>query len=222
MAWLWFPAGLAGFFVFQFCLSLWEKHLIISYGPAMEDNEADFGAYLKRCDKAAAQLGLVERSVHRHLRFDLTSAFWFSPERDILVLSGEGKVAKMAAKQTWIYSLLADGRYLVTSDGFDEGDPSGLSKTSRVINASLGKLLEKHRLRLEAEICGILPFRDPDGAGAIEEMKHQQAQQLMQLGRATWVDLEQTKWHYTVTGAFCICGGFFKQLAVGITQFWRV
>lgn len=222
MAWLWIPAGLACFLVFQFCLSLWEKHLIISYGPAMEDNEADFGAYLKRCDKAAAQLGLIERSVHRHLRFDLISVFWFSQERDILVLSGQGKVAKMATKQTWIYSALADGRYLVTSDGFDEGDPSGLSKTSRAINASLGKLLEKHRVRLEAEICGILAFPEPDGAGAIEEMKRQQAQQLMQLGRATWVDLEQTKWHYTVTGAFCICGGFFKQLAVAITQFWRV
>ena len=221
MAWLlFFLALIVGYLIFQFGLSLWEKHPIRSYGPTKSHEKEDWGPYLLKVEAEANDL--IGRSVHQHLRFDIISVCWFSPQRDIMILSGEGKIAKMPIKQTWLYSRLTNGQFLVTSDGFDEGDPSGLSQIKRIVNGKLSELLRKHRVRLEASTSVVLPFKEQTGADSLEAMNRERAERLLQLGRAQWVEDEQTQWRFTATGALCVLGNFFKQFVAGLSQFWRV
>src|SRR5437870_5486607 len=98
-----------------FVVALWEKHSVRAFNPPSQDEQPQLGPYLSAVDNEAWNLGLVKRSVARHTRYDLVGVSWFSRERDILEHSGQGKIAKLPVKQTWVYSRLSDGQILVTT-----------------------------------------------------------------------------------------------------------
>ena len=110
-----------GFLIFLFGVSVWEKHHIKAYHRHDKSLQSKYGKYLIKVCSHAARNKLIGYSTHRHVRFKLNAAFWFTPDRNALILSGEGKIAGNHAKQTWLYSGTQDGRFVVTSDGFDEG-----------------------------------------------------------------------------------------------------
>ena len=222
MEWVWILAGIALFVVAIFCVSLWEKHQVRTHSPGQTIDQSQFGSYLAQRHAEMLELGIVDLSVHRHLRFKLIAVCGFTSDRAILVHSGEGKLAGMAAKQSWLYSWLRGGEVLVTTDSFDEGDPSGLTKSKRVINARLPKLLSVHRDRLARSGDCVVGFSSHEGPEALEAIGRSRAERLVDMGRAQWLDGEQTTWQYTLKGGLSIVGQFSRQLGTGLLQFWRV
>lgn len=224
MAWEWFiPVGLVGLCVAaMFIASLWEKQLVKTYAPGPPIDPSEFGSYLINRYNEMLEMGLVHLSFHRHTRFKLIAIFGYTPDRTVLVHSGEGKVGPMHAKQSWLYTRLIDGKVLVTSDNFDEGDPSGLMRSKRVINANLPKLMSTHRSRCERDAGSVLTFNEQECYKALEQFSRSRAERLVQLGRARWLDDEHARWRYTLSGGVSIIGQWFRQLGVGLMQFWRV
>lgn len=221
MEWVWILAGIALFVVAIFCVALREKHQVRSYSPGEVIDESEFGSYLAQRYAEMLELGIVDLSVHRHLRFKLIVVCGFTSDRAILIHTGEGKLAGMRAKQSWLYSQLSAGEVLVTTDNFDEGDPSGLTKSKRVINARLPKLLSVHRDRLARADDDVVAFSSQEGPEALEDIGRSRAERLVDQGRAQWLDGEQTTWRYTLKGGLSIVGQFFRQLGTGLLQFWR-
>jgi hypothetical protein len=215
-------ACLVGFLLLLFGVSMWEKHPVITYGPPLAGNIPLSRKYLVAARSDAVKCGLRELSIHKHTRFNVLVLFWFSPDRDYLVSCGQGKIAGNPIKQTWIYSRLQNGDVLVTSDGFDEGDPSGMCVTKRIIKARLAKLIAAHQKRLDAQVGPIQPFDDMTGDEAVQNIQRDRAERLIEMGRAKWIDFEDTVWRYTISGAAHVCLGWFGQLWSGMTQWWRV
>ncbi|QDU45377.1 hypothetical protein Mal52_38710 [Symmachiella dynata] len=215
-------AWVSGVMLLLFSVSMWEKHPIIAYGPPLEGKFPQGRSYLVAARTDAVECGLRELSLHKHTRFDIVVAFWFSPDRDFLVSCGHGKVAGATTKQTWIHSRLQNGDVLVTTDGFDEGDPSGLYKTKRVVKVRLAKLIAAHRKRLDTQVDMVLPFEESTGDEAALNIQRERAERLIEKGRARWVDDEETVWRYTISGSTHVCLGWFGQLWAGMTQWWRV
>ena len=111
------------------------------YAPGQEIVEPQFGPYLSQRYAQLVECGAFNLLVHHHVRFKLIAVLGFTMDRRVLVHCGEGTLAGMRAKQTWLYSRLSGGENLVTTDSFDEGDPSGLTRPKRVIDAELPELL---------------------------------------------------------------------------------
>jgi len=209
------------FLVLILAAALWEKRPVKCYGPAQPNIPGDLGSYLSRIDAEAGTLGLADRSLHKQVKYDVVVLLWFSPQRDIIIESGQGRIAKMLTAQTWLYSRLDNGRFLVTSDGFGDEDLSGLSKTRYVWKGSLIQLLKKHRAMLEASEVAVQPFTEETAVDALEAMRREQTDRSVQLGRVRWLDDKQWQWRYTVAVGLRTAAGLFKQFGVALSQIWR-
>jgi hypothetical protein len=207
-----------------FIAALVEKRQAQPYGPALElgQGQVKIGPYLEEMIEEAAALGFGAPSIHKHKKYEIWCAFWFNAEHDILLRSGQGKIAGMPAKQTALLTRTSEGRLLVTTDEFDEGDPTGMTDFKRVVNADLEELLDAHEERLDKCPAPIETFKEASAEQAVLAVLRQQADELIHRGRARWVDEIDGVWKYNVAGATTICFGFFKQMLLGMTQFWRV
>lgn len=213
---------LGAFLLLLFVVALWEKHEVRAYSGMLGDEALRGRPYLEEMLDQAEDHGLVGRSVHRHVKYDVVVAFWYTPERDTLVHCGQGKLAGLPAKQTWLYSWLDDGTVLVTTDEFDEGDQSGLYRFKRVVNAAFGELLAAHRKRLDAAPAEPVLFAEPVGADAVMAIQRERAERLVARGRARWVGPPGTTWRFSVRGALFVWISFFRQLGTGLAQIWRL
>ena len=74
---------------------------------------------------------------------------------------------------------------LITTDNFDEGDPSGLTKSQRVIDAPLPKLLSVHRDRLARADDHVFAFSRHDGRMALEDIGRARGTSGLQGARST-------------------------------------
>jgi len=229
---LWIPLGiialpLAIVIIFTpiiLIAALVEKRHAQPYGPEEElgQGRVKIGSYLQEMIEEAAGLGFGAPEIHKHRKYEIWVAFWFNAERDILLKSGQGKIAGMPAKQTMLMSRQSDGRFLVTTDEFDEGDPTGMTEFKRVVNGDLEELLDAHEQRLDKVNVPIEQFKEATAYEAVIAILRQQADELIHRGRAGWVDELEGVWRYNLAGAFNIVLGFYKQMLIGVTQFWRV
>jgi hypothetical protein len=221
MEWWWFApaifiavASLTMLFIVGQC----EKRPMKQFGPAMDVLPLDLPAYSQRLDAEAAANGLINHSVHKHVKHNITSMFWYSPARDILVSGGSGKIAGMPSKQTWVTSRLQNGKYLVTTDNMDEGDQSGLYLTKYMVGKPLTVMLQEHRQRLASSPSPAVPFTEPSSEEASTNIRRDRVAVLIQRGRARWRDFEQTHWSYTLLGAFGLQANWFKMMGVALSQ----
>jgi hypothetical protein len=206
-------------------VSLIEKHLACPYRLAPAERFFHLPSYvLIMCqDIAAAGFGFGGTIVHRkYPMIKILGTVWLSPQRETLVLCGAGTVAQMAARQTWLFTPLSDGRFLATTDQNDEGDQSGTLIYRRMINCRFPDLLAMHVKRLADRSPQVRSFREPAPFDALAGIWAQRTGVLMSRGRARWVGGSQEYWRYTVLGALGVVAGFFPQLADAAKQFWRV
>lgn len=155
-------------------------------------------------------------------KISILATVWMSADRRTLLLAGAGTVIGMPARQTWLFSPLRDGRVLVTTDSFDEGDHSGVYLVRRVVNVRLAKLMEAHRRRLDTFGAQVGDFREETALEALLAVYRRRTERLVELGRARYADADRLYWHYTAAGGWRICVGFFKQLIVALPQALRV
>lgn len=152
----------------------------------------------------------------------IVAALLMSADRRTLVLTGSGTVFSMASRQTWLFSPLADGRVLVTTDNNDEGDIAKRYVTRRILNVRFERLWETHRKRMESSTGEVASFVERDVSDALFGIYERRVQWMVDRGRACYVDPDKLYWRYTPLGALFVCLNFFPQLFNALPQFWRV
>lgn len=214
-----------GFLVLLFVVALVERRLAQPYLLVPSDRPVEVPNYVQimSADLAAAGFAWGGTVVHhKYPQIKILGAVWLSPQRETLALTGSGTVAGADARQTWLFTPLADGRYLVTTDQNDEGDPAGLYLTRRRHNARVPDLLRLHYERLNARPTEVRSFAEPTPFDALNNLYAGRVDTLVELGRARWRDGGREYWSYTAWGATRVVLGFFPQLLGAGGQFWRV
>lgn len=226
-----------GFLTLLFCVALFERRLVRPYirlddpaailataQPDQLPDPSQASPYVASMSRELADAGFEFGGFVTHAklpRIRILAAVWWTPQRDVLALTGSGTVMNMAAYQTWLITPLSDGRFLITTDHNDEGDPSGLYVISRMLNMPIPVLLEKHRKRMEKFASLIEPFIEPTAMDALMMMYMQRVESMVERGIARWGDDDHAAWHYSVKGALLVCVGFVGQLTDALRQIWR-
>jgi hypothetical protein len=244
----WVVAAVGGFLLLLFVTSVMERQHTYAYvpvrvageslAPARPGTAAPVLPYSDRTpdasmlpeyvrvmsdDALAAGFAFDRMAAHPKLpRVQVVATVWSSFDRRMILITGAGKVFGMAARQTWLYTPLKDGRVLVTTDDNDAGDQSGVYVIRRVLRARLDQLLESHRERMEEFGAQVGAFTEPTAFEALLALYARRTQRLVELGRARYADAGHLYWHYTASGAWRICAGFFTQLFQAIPQAARV
>jgi len=185
----------------------------------------DLPEYVRIMSDDALAAGFVFDRAMAHAkapRIKILATVWFSPERDVVLLTGAGTVWNMPAFQTWLFTPLNDGRLLVTTDNNDEGDRSGIYLTKRVIRTRLPNLCAAHRKRLEKFGGRTGRFDHASAADALLDIYARRVDRMVARGVARYIDPGQVYWRYTAWGALRNCLGFFTQLAQTLPQAFRV
>jgi len=151
----------------------------------------------------------------------IISTVWMSPDQRIVVYTGAGTVLDMPTRQTWCYTPLSDGTFLVTTDQNDEGDTAGVYRYRRLLNVPFAQLLEVHQKRM-ASTGNVRAFEEVDPFEAVLSIQRFRLGKLLEGRLARWRDSDEMWWSYTVKGSFLIFPQFFRQLIGGLGQFWRV
>lgn len=214
-----------GFLLFLFVVALVEKRLTYPFLLVPADRVIQVPNYVQimSADAAAAGFYWGGTLVHRkYPQIKILGAVWMSPRREIVMLTGSGTVASMASRQTWLYTPLADGRFLVTTDQNDEGDPAGLYLTRRRHNARFPDLLALHYRRVQERYAEVRSFAEAHPFEALTGVYDDRVERLIERGRAKWTDPGREYWRHTVSGAVLVVLGFFPQLVGALTQSARV
>lgn len=214
------PLSIFGFCILLYVVAVWEPHRIRSYEESLPDDSV-LPPYLKRFADELEHNGF-ECDYWRHSNFDMACMLAFSPDRIILAHVGEGKLAGRHAKQIWLCSRLHDDRVLVTTDTFDEGDPSKVLITNRVIHGTPAEMLAAHREYMAAQLQMPIKFAEPSPRAAFEWILRKRAERLVEWGRARWMDPDRKRWRFTLKGGFFVVAAFLSQLLYAIPRAAKV
>jgi hypothetical protein len=212
-----------GFLILLFVVACWEKRSARPYLPAEGSFEAANDPYLSKMSAAMLEAGFLPAGLGKQLSklVQVNIAFWVSPDSLSVAITGAGKVAGNVVRQTWLYSQLPDGRYVVTTDANDAGDVSGLFLTGRYVATSFAKLYAYHQRRLE-KFPELISWPEDASLETINDVLQRRAERMIELGRAVWADAERQRWHMTPLGAMHTIGQFFKQFFAAVTSPRRI
>jgi len=229
-----------GFFVLLFCVARFERRRTWPFLPADSGDagttDSRAGRHLpvaaQASDYVLAMGGEAEAAGFAHCgflvhekapRIQIIAGVWLSADRRILLISGSGTVLSAQQYQSILYTPLADGRYLVTTDNNDEGDQSGLCLTRRLLNVPLAQLLRYHLKRMDGALVASHGLPAGDGIEALRTIYRQRTQRIIERGRGYYLDPHHEEWRYTTRGALGCCLDFFPQFANALfVQPWRV
>ena len=160
--------------------------------------------------------------VHAKPAIKITATTWMSVDRSTIIMSGAGTSFNMPSFQTWIFTPLTDGRYLVTTDNNDEGDRSGLYIKTRVIRQRFDKLLLAHHQSVNRYEAQVSTFQEPSVLDAYHNILSCRVDRMVQKKLARYRDRDKQYWSYSIWGSIRNCLGFFVQLAQTLPQARRV
>lgn len=201
--------AIATFFVVLITLvSAVEKRLVWPYVPeslASPENLPPMQSYTMVAGSAATEAGMIWIGTFADGKgklYKLRYNFFASPTGDVLALVGEGTVASVRTRSTWLYTLLPGGRGLVTVDSQSamETDLTGMSTSLLVPGVGFYALLRAHRARTAA--AGVLvPFSSTDPLGDFKTSRAARVDRLCASGYASYLDPSKTGWRYSPKGA---------------------
>lgn len=238
--WLLIFLAPVAFLIFLFFVSILERKPVVPYvlldareAPLQQGlrlgkqfpHPSQLSDYTLRMMNDAMDAGLSLEAMIAHMKVPsirIVGAVMWSADRRVLMLSGSGTVANMAAYQTWLFTPLADGRYLVTTDKNDEGDHSGTYIIKRLLNVPMGRLFVVHMQRVQEHAAMVRAVTQASAFEALLAIYRQRAERTIAQGLGRYHDPERNYWRYTPTGGVRVVMDFFKQLANALTQFWRV
>ena len=195
---------------------------VLEYGANLPDASQASPYLVRMCAdlrEAGFEFGEMVVSVKPLIQW--LGAVWWTPQRDVLALSGSGTIATIGTSQTWLITRLRDGRFLITTD-FPESELSGLSVISRMLNARMAALLRRHRRRMARRAAAVVAFDEPSAYEAVAAYFGRRLERLIARRRARYVDDQtRTHWVYTPFGALLMCGEVWKLAVLALMQFWR-
>jgi len=243
--WFWVALAPIGFFVLLFCTAIFEHRLVRFYVPAPDDEnflapvpgaqDPQGISGLPRASQVSDYVGVMSAGIHaagfayhglvahaKAPRIQILATLWMSPDRRMIVGSGSGTVLKMASYGTEIYTPLAGGKWLVTSDSTGAGDPSRQLKYKRVVNVLFPKLLEAHLKQIAKYGAQVREFEEANAMDALFALYDEHVELMVKRGWARYLDAQKTRWSYTPKAGIVFCLIFFEQLGGALLQFWRV
>ncbi|HEY7120537.1 MAG TPA: hypothetical protein VH475_28390 [Tepidisphaeraceae bacterium] len=246
--WFWAVVAVGGFFLLLFVTSVLERRYTCPYVPVRVAGAAaaplrageppptldyadatpdasELPEYVRIMSDDAHASGFLFDRLVAHVKAPqvrILATVWYSPDRRTVLLSGAGTVARAPAFQTWLFTPLKDGRFLVTTDNNDEGDRSGLYRMKRVIRMRFDKLLAVHDAQIEKFGPQVTSFEESSALDALLAIYQRRADRLVARGSARYTSEDRLYWHYTGWGGLRNCLGFFVQLAQTVPQAVRV
>ena len=210
---LYFLLGLMGFWLVVIALSAaLEKRLVWPFVPAADlppDRVPPASEYAHAAARAATQAGFTwlgtfgdgKGKLYR-IRYDVFRA----PQGDVLAFVGVGTVASMPVQNTWLNTLLSDGRRLMTIDNQAGGelDLTGFTEECLVRLAPFDELLAAHRARIDASGRPIEPFSAADPLGDLRRFRQGHVERMERMGYAVFADREHATWRYSPKGSMML------------------
>jgi hypothetical protein len=217
-------------FLLMIVVSYFEKRLVspfIEIDPERENPDVPIdllSQYVEHmCDGAqAAGFQFGSMTAHRkYPKIKISGAVWISQDRRTLLNTGSGTIFGMPSKQTWLTSPRRDGTWLVTTDGNDEGDPSGRKVFKRVLNVRFEKLLATHQKRIDSDPA-VAPFPPGRPFDLLCEYNRQINEEMLRRGISRPRDSEGQYWSYSLATSIGAISRVFKQVGSAIPQTFRV
>ncbi len=202
-------------------ISALEKRLVWPYVPEQElppGRVPAANSYAMVAGSAAAEAGFVWMGTYGdgkgkvyHVRYE----FFVSPTGDVLALIGTGTLASIPVQTTSLYTLLADGRCLTTTDNQSSVDMDLTGMTEGKLAAGIGffALLQMHRAR--AASAPVKLFTAPNPLTELRAYRRDRTERLCGLGYASFLDADRSAWRYSVKGAFMLA---FRQYFTGMRR----
>jgi hypothetical protein len=189
-------------FVAVVAAGLWEKRPVQPYYVPATGEEYAPTLKAAQANEAAKALGFRhgglchdgKGKIYR-VRYD----FWIAPDDSILAIVGGGTVASIAVDAIELYSRLADGRTLSTTNYTGQADISGVLKQLTCPNGDMHSLVARHQRRLSDQQATPFPADAP--IAGYFEIRRQIAETLVEKGLASYLDSDQKVWKYTLKGA---------------------
>jgi len=192
-----------------FLVAFFETHNIHSYVDEVHSaDEISQLKYIEDVREAGRQAGFMDWSYFRHSKWKIVSAVSFSVDRKVFLLTGEGRMAGIPVKQTWLTSCLPDGRQVVTTNYIGSGS-ADIVKEKVVWEASLDTLLQEHYVSVEG--WQVIPFQEATGPEVTAFLATCRADYLYERGILKWLDPQHTRWKLSFKGALRACLRLRKQ-----------
>ncbi len=198
------PLTLVGLAVLGVAINLWEKHAVRPFDLTDEGHEPPATAYSDKAAGAAEAAGYEYAGAAADNRgglYGLVFEFWASPDRAVAAVVASGRMAGAPANLTYLYSVLPDDRYLLTSD-----DAAGVGLPGLVVGqvwlvATFDQLHDRHHRRLR-EPCGDdRPAAVADPVAGFVELRERTADWAVARGRARYTDDDRATYRCTLRGA---------------------
>jgi hypothetical protein len=154
--------------------------------------------------QAAARLGFSAPGLFKHASggiYKTYNVLTVSPSRQILALIRWGTTAKIRNELTSLYSLLDDGRYLITSDRPTGSRTPGFNDDHVFLGADFDQLVGRHEHRLRASGQDIGHLSPENLLAEYEAILERRARFLVENGDAYWAEPDQTAFRSTLKGA---------------------
>jgi hypothetical protein len=195
--------GLMGFFfVAIVAASLWEKRPIQPYYVPAAGEEYEPSSVAATANRQAAAVGFRHvvachdgKGKLYRVRYD----FWVDPNNAIFAVIGSGTIAKMAVNGASLYSRMADGRVVTTTNYAGEQDISGIEEQVTWPQMPFGALYVKHTERFN-EIA-VEPFKSESALAEYFDIRRYKADALVARGYAYYLDGDRKVWRYNLKGA---------------------
>jgi hypothetical protein len=213
-----------GFAVLFFFVCLFEKQHIQQFEFA-DTNRMEPTGYTVAMNDALQKLEFHHDGTFAHKKggvYKATVDFWISPDSMVMAVVGGGKILGVDYKKTFFYTRLESGQVLITSDDFGEADLSGIIEREVLLNAGAAELCEIHCNRLKDYDNQTKLFKRTNLLQQYEQIDADQAEKLIEMGLAVYVDHLEGVWHYSLKGAFFQVCRFRKQLQQANTQQERI
>ena len=201
-----FAAIKAFFFVMIAVTCLRERRLVMPYRPVGPDQALPETPYVAATNRLAASMEFAHLGTHHDakgriykVRYDL----WASPEFDQIAVVGGGTISGLPLEATWLYSRLADGRAVVTTDALSgvELITSGMAEGGLCTNADLFELAAFHRRIVAETATDAVPFDPDDPVGDLVALRQGLVDMMVEDGDAAYLEEGRDAWHYTLRGA---------------------
>jgi hypothetical protein len=138
-------------------------------------------------------------------------SLFLSPDRSMLVAISSSSTAGAKLKKTVVWTRLASGRVLESSDNAGTEDLSGVIERGVLLNAGIGELLPFHVQRIQQSNSTALPFNPEAALQEYERVFLERGARWVLQGLAYWVDPQQTSIRMTLRGALGQLKRLFQQ-----------
>ena len=224
--------GFMGFMVLlTFLVGLWEKRMVWPYQPIAQRvprldptaNPAEFNPYAVSpavgqgppvgatpysvlAEAMLARYGFAPLGVCGDVRegpYQVRYQFWLSRERHVLALVGDGTMLKIPFQATWLYTRLADGKFVVSLDN-EKGahlDLTGQTIEGLHPGAGLAVLVAWHRNRVLATGIPVAPLTEADPLAAFRAFRADRVDRLEMAGLIGFLDGQRNVHRFTPRGA---------------------